>query len=145
MSVDDDESLEIPLPLEFFIEAVPLSLQADVTHLTAWKSEVGDQATARLQGHEWVHTGPMYVTILYFPSVTMQGDIDNIVKPILDGMNQRVYVDDRQVERVVVQKFEPGRTVVEIDTEVLAAALDLPPPVLYVRVDNEATKKDTMP
>jgi len=37
----------------------------------------------------------------------MTGDVDNIVKPILDAMTKFIYVDDQQVERVVVQKFEP--------------------------------------
>lgn len=39
----------------------------------------------------------------------MQGDIDNILKPILDALNKVLYPDDRQVERILVQKFEPRR------------------------------------
>jgi hypothetical protein len=50
----------------------------------------------------------MAVTVFYLPDVRMQGDVDNIVKPILDSLSQHIYVDDVQVERVVVQKFEPG-------------------------------------
>lgn len=30
--------------------------------------------------------GPVAATIFYFPSAAMQGDIDNIVKPILDAL-----------------------------------------------------------
>jgi hypothetical protein len=41
----------------------------------------------------------------------MEGDVDNIVKLTLDGMARLVYLDDAQIERVVVQKFEPGRVV----------------------------------
>jgi hypothetical protein len=37
----------------------------------------------------------------------MPGDVDNIVKPILDVLGRHIYVDDAQVERVVVEKFEP--------------------------------------
>lgn len=36
----------------------------------------------------------------------MVGDVDNIVKPILDALSKFIYVDDHQVERLVVQKFE---------------------------------------
>lgn len=67
----------------------------------------------------------------------MEGDIDNIVKPILDGMNTVVYIDDKSVERVVVQKFDP-RVIfaIAVDTEQLGLALDLTRPVVYVRVDD---------
>ena len=51
----------------------------------------------------------MAVTLFYFPAEPMEGDIDNIVKPILDALSRHVYIDDHQVERVVVQKFEPER------------------------------------
>jgi uncharacterized protein YutE (UPF0331/DUF86 family) len=37
----------------------------------------------------------------------MKGDADNIVKLIVDALSQHIYIDDPQVERVVVQKFEP--------------------------------------
>jgi len=55
----------------------------------------------------------------------MLGDVDNIVKPIMDGLIRIAYLDDNDVERVTVQKFEPQ---VEWDFaspgEQLAAALD---------------------
>ena len=51
---------------------------------------------------------PVAETIYYFPDTPMRGDVDNIVKPILDGMKSAVYPDDKVVERVLVQKFEPG-------------------------------------
>ena len=55
----------------------------------------------------------------------MIGDIDNIVKPIMDALIHVAYMDDKDVERVAVQKFEPQ---VEWDfaepSDQLAAALD---------------------
>lgn len=75
----------------------------------------------------------------------MQGDVDNIVKPILDGLVGVAYVDDRQVQRVVVQKFEPGQVVIEVDTATLANVVGGPTPVIYIRIDTETTKKDRMP
>lgn len=68
----------------------------------------------------------------------MQGDIDNIVKPVLDALCRHVYVDDRQVERVVVQKFEPGNafTFTRLTTK-LAEALGAKKPVLYIRVSSD--------
>ncbi len=73
---------------------------------------------------------PLGLVIYYFPAAPMIGDIDNIVKPIMDALNHIAYMDDRELERVVVQKFEPQ---VEWDFadpgDQLAAALDTDPPV----------------
>ena len=81
---------------------------------------------------------PLAVTIFYFPPTEMQGDIDNIVKPILDGMDKIVYLSDRVIERVTVQKFEPGVGVVFGSlTPALARALDKDPPVIYIRIDDD--------
>ena len=51
---------------------------------------------------------PLAATIFYFPPTEMDGDVDNIVKLILDGMITVIYPNDRLLERVIVQKFEPG-------------------------------------
>ncbi len=48
---------------------------------------------------------PVSVSIFYFPSAPMQGDVDNIIKPILDALVGVAYPNDRHVERVEVQKF----------------------------------------
>lgn len=75
------------------------------------------------------------VTLFYFPDAPMEGDIDNIVKLTLDGMCKLVYLDDRQVERVVVQKFEPGRVLPFSDpSPALAACAVGQKPALYVRL-----------
>ena len=50
----------------------------------------------------------MAVTLYYMPEQRVEGDIDNIVKFVLDAMSKHIYLDDAQVERLVVQKFEPG-------------------------------------
>jgi hypothetical protein len=68
----------------------------------------------------------------------MQGDIDNIVKPILDAMERHIYLDDRQVERVVVQKFEPGSVYqFALPSVVLDMALSHDKPVLYIRLSDD--------
>lgn len=68
----------------------------------------------------------------------MVGDVDNIVKPIMDALISVAYIDDKDVEKVTVQKFEPQ---VEKDfanpSDQLATALDTLPPVVYVRVDDD--------
>lgn len=73
----------------------------------------------------------------------MQGDIDNIVKPILDALIPFIYMDDSQVERVWAQKFEPDRPIplliAENPTAALSSILDAEPPALYIRIDNDVS------
>ena len=83
----------------------------------------------------------MAVTLYYLPSEPMQGDIDNIVKPILDALCQHIYHDDNQVERVVIQKFEPGNVFSFTQpTATFVQALGGSKPVLYVRVSNDPSE-----
>jgi crossover junction endodeoxyribonuclease RusA len=80
----------------------------------------------------------MAVTLFYLPSEQMEGDIDNIVKPILDALNRHIYIDDKQVERLVVQKFEPDSVFVFSNpSSKFVEALDGQKPVLFVRVSND--------
>ncbi len=70
----------------------------------------------------------------------MMGDIDNIVKPIMDALIDVAYNDDHAIERIVVQKLEPG-----IDWECaepsdqLAQALRIARPIVYIRIDDDLT------
>ncbi|WP_281271362.1 RusA family crossover junction endodeoxyribonuclease [Humitalea rosea] len=112
-----------------------------------WKNEVKEAARNRVrETAEWTYLEeePLALTIYYFPTAPMGGDIDNIVKPIMDALIGVVHLDDQVVERVVAQKFEPGvRWTFAEPSEQLAAALDTitasesPAPVVYVRADND--------
>ncbi|MHC2219481.1 crossover junction endodeoxyribonuclease RusA [Rhizobium leguminosarum] len=95
---------------------------------------------------EWTYLEPepLSLTIFYFPIAPMGGDIDNIVKPIMDALIGILYIDDNSVERVMVQKFEPAVAwEFSQPTEHLTAALDAtsasedPTPVVYVQVAND--------
>jgi len=78
------------------------------------------------------------VTLFYFPAEPRQGDVDNIVKLVLDALCKHVYIDDAQVERVVVQKFEPGNVFpFSSPSSGLEMALRRAKPVLYVRLSND--------
>lgn len=132
---------ESPYPFEVVLEGVPISLQASPGSRARWKGEVYRVALERRQ--EAYELGlldyrALSLTIYYFPSAPMDGDIDNIVKPIMDGLIGVAYLDDNVVERVVVQKFEPN---VDWDfsdlSDQLAAALDAAAPIVYIRVDDD--------
>ena len=47
------------------------------------------------------------------PQVTFSGDVDNLLKAVLDAMNGICYVDDRNVTKVVAEKIfgEPHITI----------------------------------
>src|SRR5690242_6571581 len=86
-----------------------MSLQGSAKSKKAWKETIREAACAALPEGSWLLTEALAVTIFIFPGATMQGDIDNRVKPILDAMVRCVYSNDELVEPVVVQKFEPGK------------------------------------
>lgn len=74
----------------------------------------------------------------------MGGDIDNIVKPIMDALIGVIYLDDQTVERITAQKFEPDLNWEFLAaSEQLTAALDATSasenatPVVYVHITND--------
>jgi crossover junction endodeoxyribonuclease RusA len=72
----------------------------------------------------------------------MEGDLDNIVKPILDALSNLIYVDDAQVERILVQRFEPGRIATfSGPSPKLAEAVAKSGPRLYIKVDVPRTEE----
>ncbi|HVC59718.1 MAG TPA: RusA family crossover junction endodeoxyribonuclease [Acetobacteraceae bacterium] len=128
------DSVSIPLSLEIVIAATPVSSQGSSSAKEPWKlvvSEGTGQRLRELTDWYWLDEQPVSVTIFYFPGAAMVGDIDNIVKPILDAMKTIVYHDDDVVERVLAQRFEPGLSwSFGSLAEKLAAALDRTPPVV---------------
>lgn len=134
---------EIPFPVEFLLRETPLSSQAQPASRQRWQSRIAAGAKAALPEWVWLDHRPVAVTILFFAPAEMQGDIDNIVKPILDGPGTVAYPDDRVVDRVWVQKFEPGTLFACRDpSSILAGALETPAPVLYIRIDDGASRGD---
>jgi len=132
---------DIPFPFEIVIEGTPISLQGSSSSKARWQNEVSGRTRVRLNDViEWYYLDerPVAVTIFYFPIATMNGDLDNIVKPILDGLKAVAYPDDSVVERILVQKFEPGiPRSFRITSAQLGKALDAPPPVVYIRLDDD--------
>lgn len=123
------------LPIEFIVRGTAISLQASGQTREAWKARIRAAGATVVPPGSWALTDRVAVTIYYFPEGEMVGDIDNIVKPILDAMSPFIYVDDRQVERVVVQKFEPERIFsFSAPSPALVDALAVEGPAVYIRV-----------
>jgi len=138
------DAFSVPFPLEFAIAQTPVSAQASNTRAKeAWKTAIGHKAQARInqvREQYFLDERPLMATIFYFPPSRMAGDIDNIVKPILDGMVRIAYLDDHCIERVVVQKFEPGVAwLFASPTETLESAIQMEKPALYVRLEDDLT------
>lgn len=141
-----DVSLEpevsLPFPIEFLIRDTPRSHQSPNTKgKELWKRKVGATADAHvktLRDFFFIDHRSLAATIFYFPPTEMQGDVDNIVKLIIDGMVTVIYPNDRLLERIVVQKFEPGvETVFRSLTPTLEQATETQPPVIYIRIDDD--------
>jgi crossover junction endodeoxyribonuclease RusA len=92
-------SVEIEFPFEFLVEGTAVSTQRKRRgSLRQWQTRIIEASRRVLpQGH-FASEAPISVTLYHFPFVPMPGDIDNIVKPILDAMCRHIYFDDHQVE-----------------------------------------------
>ena len=134
----DLRSMWPELPLEFVVLGTAVSLQGSGRSREAWKDRVKSAAQAELPEGAWALVDRVAVTIYYFPEGEMLGDIDNIVKPILDAVSQFIYVDDQPVERVVVQKFEPERIFTFSEPSLkLITALGAEGPSVYIRLTDD--------
>ena len=132
----------LAFPVEILIRQIPVSHQSNSSvSKDRWRRTVAEHARERIGAQsEWTFLDdrPLSLTILYFPPGSMQGDIDNIAKLIMDGLIGTVCPDDRVIERLVIQKFEPGVAWhFQNPTPCLNEALETPPPAVYVRVDDD--------
>lgn len=131
--------MEPEFPFEFIVSGTPVSHQRDNPKAKQeWKDLVRASSAARLPEMHFATDQRLAITLYYYPEDRMTGDVDNIVKLTLDAMCKYIYLDDDQVERVVVQKFERGRIFAFGDpTETLAACMLGAKPALYIRVSTD--------
>ncbi len=150
MSERLDPDISLPFPIEFVIRDTPRSHQSkNAKGKELWKQRVGEVARTHVDAISDFYIDaisdfytldhrPLAATIFYFPPIEMEGDVDNIVKLIIDGMLFVIYPDDRLIERVIVQKFEPGvEAVFRSLTPTLEQAIGTEPPVIYIRIDDD--------
>ena len=130
-------SVEIEFPFEFVVAGTALSMQAKLpTRIEAWKEQIRSAARPLLPEGHWACPEPVQVTIYCFPDRTMDGDLDNIVKPILDALSRFMYLDDKQVERLLIQKFEPMKAVEFVHpSPTLEKAALFGGPRLYIKIN----------
>lgn len=131
--------MEIEFPVEFLVVGTPVSLQAKRREsIDQWKTRIIDASRSILPEGHFASESPVAATLFYFPAAEMAGDIDNIVKPVLDALGKHIYMDDRQVHRVLVQKFEPGNVFgFGSPSPTLQDALNRAKPILYIRLSDD--------
>jgi crossover junction endodeoxyribonuclease RusA len=135
--------VEIEFPIAFVVYGTPVSQRARrPSGLEEWKRRIKEAAGSTIPHPHFASEGRMSVTLYYFPDAPMQGDIDNIVKPVLDALSQYVYLDDRQVERLVVQRFDPQHELVAGSaSEGVRRGFSGTPPALYVRISDDPNEE----
>lgn len=131
--------MEITFPVEFVVQGTPVSQNPKRRrNYHEWQARVKAASTAQLPEPYFATTARIAIVLYYLPSDIMRGDLDNIVKPILDALKQHVFVDDRQVDRILVQRFEPDVMLRPADgaTTLLKQAWNNERPLLYVRISD---------
>ena len=98
----------MPIPFEFVIDRTPVSQQARRRDLVkAWSHDVRSVAE-----QSWDAASPfggeVKVVITYFFKEGAP-DVDNIPKPILDGLKGLVFADDNQITDLFCRKRDLNR------------------------------------
>jgi crossover junction endodeoxyribonuclease RusA len=135
--------MEMEFPIEFLVRGTPVSAQSrNSASKEGWKARVLAAAESIIPQPHFASQKRLAATLYYFPEGPRQGDVDNIVKLTLDALWPHVHLDDSQIERVVVQKFEPGNVFRFANpSATLLDAITGTKPVLYVafRTDRSRT------
>lgn len=96
------------LPCEFVMVGVPVSQQSSSRRRRRWSEEVGGESERAWMSPQ-PFGGEVMVVITYFFDASLlehdrMVDVDNVPKPILDGMKGVVYSDDRQVTDLLCRR-----------------------------------------
>ncbi|MCL1470354.1 RusA family crossover junction endodeoxyribonuclease [Argonema antarcticum] len=124
------------LPFEFIVTGEPVSLQTNNRILLqTWKAKVRQAALDRLPAGASPTITPVMVIIAYYYK-RQPPDLDNIIKPIIDGLNLVVYADDKQVTDLTVKRRNL-KLLVNIQTipSIIAQALANGELFVYVKID----------
>src|SRR6266404_5075312 len=124
---------------EFIVTGIPISTQASSRSKMRWKGDVAAAALATSSEDNALVADPVRVTIVYF-YVSTELDLDNIIKPIVDALNEVIYVDDFQVVNITAAKRDLSATLVLTDAppaiiERLGVSADNPQDFVFVAVE----------
>ena len=108
--------------IDFVVPGKPLVQGADSRSKAAWKDQVR-QAAPRPDGPL---EGPLRLRIDYFFRAVTDLDTDNMIKPIQDALEGRLYDNDRTIEDVCARKINLDERKVDLAgaPDVLRSALE---------------------
>lgn len=88
----------------------PASVNADTTNKNNWKAIVAKAANDAISKTYIKHGGDVEVKIFFYPENNQYIDIDNGLKYTIDGFAQVLIVNDRNVTRIISERFpsNPG-------------------------------------
>ena len=132
------------MEFEFALEGPPVSLNARDGSPRArkryqrWKETIREEARKSWPSQEPSRDNQVAVEIRVFYT-EIPPDVDNIIKPILDGLQQVAFIDDRQVWHVVSQRIALTTTLEDPST-ILTAALEKFDEVVQIKVSYQEEK-----
>lgn len=115
---------------EFVVHGTPVSLQGKARSKESWRSRVTLAAQNAVPEEERLEYGlvdAIAVWLVYFHLGEMDGDLDNIAKPILDALIGVVWSNDRQIARLTLRRLQldaPGRPALIDPPEPVRLAVD---------------------
>ena len=102
----------MPIPLEFTVSGRPASVN-NTAAIGAWQQrveEVAQSQKVKKLGNSALSlksSQDATVKIFFFPANRKYADVDNAIKPTIDGLKRALLKDDKQVMRVIAERFFP--------------------------------------
>lgn len=130
--------MSVVLPWDCVVWGVPASLQGSATKRSDWRARVAAAAAARWPPGEPALHEPLRLTVAFLHS-GQPIDVDNMLKPTLDGLIGVSYVDDALLEQVlgVRQDLQVGLRLDRLSAALLGAvvaSLSGAGPFVYLRL-----------
>lgn len=131
--------------LEVIVDGTPRSLQAKSQGKELWKTKVRTCAEQQISSDSRLDFTDVTVWIVHycFNWKSTSGDLDNIAKPILDGISTVAFFDDNQIQQLHMRRTDLAKnkvTIVEGASALLAERLqraytdDADPGFVYIAV-----------
>lgn len=124
---------------EFVVEGPAVSLKAHKTNPRRYRKWIRTVRAAaqkeRSRGSRPTRSQNITVSITNYYSLAPP-DVDNIIKPLLDAMETVVYIDDKQVRKVISEKVDLTRMAsIHDPSPLLATSLEKYTEVLHIIVN----------
>ena len=124
---------------EFVVDGPPVSQQTrNKERLQQWTAKVRSAAAQSWPLGEVPFSDSVQVSITWFyETISISMDVDNIPKPIIDGLKGLVFIDDNQVTDMICRKRNQNEELrIRNPSPVLAEGLSRKKDVLYIVVED---------